>query len=134
MQLPAQLAHIVDPHGLERHPRQRHLPGVEEGEGGVGEIGVAQALQQVPGPGAGDHEDAEGVGQIIEADSAVFRHEFMQVVMIQPLPGGGGHQIKGVFPLAADRVLRMHPAAPVEGVAQAHLAVLGRQAIGEHPV
>ena len=28
----------------------------------------------------------------------------------------------------------MHPAAPVEGVAQAHLAVLGGQAIGEHPV
>ncbi len=106
----------------------------QPGEGGVGEVGRADPLHQRPRLGAGHHQHAHLVGQIVEADRAVGRHVAPDPVVVEALVQAGRDQIEAFGTLAHDGELGMHPAPRVERVAEMDPADLLGHPVGDQTV
>jgi hypothetical protein len=134
VQLPAELAHEVDPKRLGRRHADDDVPPGEPRERLAREIGIAHPLEQHARLGPGHHQHAHGAREVLELHRAIPRHVLLQPIMVEPLPGAGRDQIEAFRTLALDRELGMHAAARVKGVTEVQPARRLRDPVGDQMV
>ena len=89
VQLPAELADIVDAQGQGAAEAELDLARRQPGEGGVGEVGRGDLLQHLARGGAGDHQRAEAAVQALEARAAVGGQGGAQQILVVPFGRAG---------------------------------------------
>ena len=89
VQLPAELADIVDAQGQGTAEAELDLAGRQPWEGGVGEVGRGHLLQHLARLRAGDHQRAEPAVQAFQTRAAVRRHGRAQEILVVPFGRAG---------------------------------------------
>ncbi len=135
MDLPTELADVIDAHQPDRCQADRAVPPGEPGEAGIGEV---EPVDQRSEHGArfrpGDDEHADLVGHLLQLHRAVFRQTARQVIPIVGLRRAGTDQIERFRAVAHDGEFRAHAAALGAGMGELDAARLLRQPVGDQPV
>ena len=102
MQLPAQFAHVIDPHRQAAAAHGLDVLGGQPREAGVRQIGLRHLAEHVAGTRAGDDQRAEVCGHILDGNRAVGGQALAQQIHIVGGSNGGADDVEMVFAQTRD--------------------------------